>query len=1184
MRRTIKSLGLLPAVVLIAVCVHAGEGWHHPLYLPGDGYWRQRIPVTVRNDGPQELAGRPAAIRVGSGPGEADMAGTAAQALRVCDAAGNEMLFSLAGPDGQSVTGGPIPAGAPLVIPIECAAGGAAEYYLYFDNPAAGLVPDYLNARAGLVNGDVELGAGPAPSGWTHDAGDEAHRASWSTESPQSGKHCLKPGGAPGAQPTWISTRQHDIPVTGGARYVMRAWVKAENVEGRAGWYIHLGNAQNSMLASPMLDGGGGSYGWKQLTARFTVPDKADRAGLGTVLRGTGTAWFDNVALECLDPGPGKPAVTVGRPQRAALADDPPPATWYQGASAPGRRYDRRAIVRVLHFSDQAMPDGLVCVDLRQLNHRLRGRLDRESLFLVRGGQVVEHRLAIGDTLALRQAVPGRSCLTLELYFSATSDAAPQTPPRPAAVDLGAGNLLKNPGFELGTDMPEGWQPSGLPGKKDGIRFGLDDPGAAGLGRRCAMLHVPPGAAKSWRGWTQAAAVRPGRSYLLAGWIKCRDVDSGEAALHLHLHSASGGLCKQDAMQSVGPGVRGTTGWTLVSRVIRTPADAAKLSVHLTMNQSGTLWHDGLVLAEIVPAGIVRLEGRPLATEEGVRLWPINAIQKVFPDEPVAAAPAAAAIGLARNESEPLQVALRSGRAMAGVRVEVAPLVGPGGAQLEQTVHVVGYVPIDHPTAYYRSDTPAWHRRIPQRPGSCDGWPGLWPDPLLPRAELDLPANMTHAVWITVKAASDARPGDYSGRVRLVHGGATVAQLPVSAHVWNFTLPEENHVAAIYDVRMTARDGWWGAAPAELYDPAVRLMAQRRLCGDRIQPSPKFRYENGQATADFAEFDRAAEVYFHELRMPFSYMPHDFYLFGWGHPPSKKFGEQPYPGQPPFEGADRSQLRPEFKRAYQACLRLFWDHVKQKGWHKRFVLYISDEPYDRHEHIRAQMKALCRMIHEVDPAIPVYSSTWHHVPDWDGSLDIWGIGHDGRVPVEKMAALRAGGARIWFTTDGQMCTDTPCCAVERLLPHYCFKSGAETYEFWGVGWLTYNPYQFGWHAYIHQSGEPGKSTWVRYPNGDGFLIYPGKPIGHPGLVSSIRLEQAREGVEDYEYLYLLGQRVAAAKASGRDASAAERALQQAARLIEIPNAGGRFSTKILPVPDAVLEVKRALAAAIEGSP
>jgi hypothetical protein len=180
-----------------------------------------------------------------------------------------------------------------------------------------------------------------------------------------------------------------------------------------------------------------------------------------------------------------------------------------------------------------------------------------------------------------------------------------------------------------------------------------------------------------------------------------------------------------------------------------------------------------------------------------------------------------------------------------------------------------------------------------------------------------------------------------------------------------------------------------------------------------------------------------------------------------------------------------------------------------------------------------------------------------------------------------MAEIRARGGRIWFTTDGQMCTDTPYCAVERLLPYYCFKYGAEAYEFWGVGWLTYDPYRYGWHAYIRQSSEPGSSYWIRYPNGDGYLLYPGAPIGHDGIVSSIRFEQAREGIEDYEYLYLL--RLLTKKAQAKDLalSQADAALRAAYELVSIPNPGGRYSSKILADPSQLYEVRCKVAEAIQ---
>jgi hypothetical protein len=43
----------------------------------------------------------------------------------------------------------------------------------------------------------------------------------------------------------------------------------------------------------------------------------------------------------------------------------------------------------------------------------------------------------------------------------------------------------------------------------------------------------------------------------------------------------------------------------------------------------------------------------------------------------------------------------------------------------------------------------------------------------------------------------------------------------------------------------------------------------------------------------------------------------------------------------------------------------------------------------------------------------------------------------------------------------------------------------------------------------------------RYANGGGLLIYPGKEAGFDGPVSTIRLKNIRDGLEDYEYFAIL---------------------------------------------------------------
>jgi hypothetical protein len=199
------------------------------------------------------------------------------------------------------------------------------------------------------------------------------------------------------------------------------------------------------------------------------------------------------------------------------------------------------------------------------------------------------------------------------------------------------------------------------------------------------------------------------------------------------------------------------------------------------------------------------------------------------------------------------------------------------------------------------------------------------------------------------------------------------------------------------------------------------------------------------------------------------------------------------------------------------------------------------------------------------------------VPEWDEYLDIWGVGQYGCFPVEEMAARIKAGKKLWFTTDGQMATDTPYCGTERLLPYYCLKYGAEGYEFWGVSWWTYDPWKYGWHWFIRQSPDGEDHYYVRYPNGDGYLAYPGKAAGQDEPVSTVRLAQAREGVEDYEYFVILQDRIAKAKQRNIDTSEAEAALDAVRALVAIPNAGGYRSTDIMPDPDAVPRVRRQVA-------
>jgi len=1166
----------LVVLTLIFVCVSscvAATGWHHPFYLANDGYWRQRLRVDIHNGGAGAVEGAPAAVAVGGDAGEANLVGAAAESVRVVNADGIELLFAIYSPSGALLTEGPIPDGSSLVLPAVCEPDETVQVWAYFDNPSAWVVPDFLELPLGVRNGGVEDGAGATPTGWQHDAPDSQHQASWSIESPHSGSRCLKLWVASGAQPSWISTRQGGIFIQGGADYTLRGWVRTESISDTAGWYVHVGNASDPMLLNQSATLGAGTHDWTEVNVGFTAPADADRAELGTLLWGTGTAWFDDIALECSST----PSITAtaSAVETISVTETGAGAEWYDDNPADSIHWEVRAPVKVINLGSAPI-SAIAQVQISSLTARLGGRLRRDSIRVTDGLALVPHYL-VGDSLLFQAEAAPDTAHTYHVYLSSDERIPAVEASDYAALLASSGNLVQNPSFEQGTGMPTGWTAGGAAD----VTLSLDQPGL--FGARDVNINVPPSVTPSWVGWRQDVGVQPGKNYLYSAWVRTQDIANGSVQIHAHYRNASGELCETKQYAAAGSPLTGTNDWTLMSGVFTMPPDCVTFQLHLTMLATGDLWHDGVLLAEVFPAAIGRLECRTGAIT-GLAAWSVNPIVKVFQDDPPPTAIPAARISAARNEQEPLQLAVRSPDVIAEVSVAVDAPTDGGGHQLTDTsIAIVGYVPIDYPSSYYSSALPGYCRRYPSETGGSDGWAGLWPDYLLPASSFALPANTTQPVWITVKVPRDAYAGDYSGAVRLLSGAEMLATIPFTVHVWDFVLPDEPHAAAIYDIRL---DPQWLATGQTLEDVRGDLeavMSDHRLCPDVIQPDPVINYSGGAVTADFSAFDQAAEHYFNDLHLPHTYTPWYFYGFGWGMPPGEKWGEAPYPGEYPYDSADPSQLRPEYKTAYQACLQAYWDHMKAKGWADKVVMYLSDEPYYSEPRIIEQMKALCDMVHEVDPDIPIYVSTWQYVPAWQGYIDIWGIGHYGTVTPEQMAQLRAAGDRLRYTVDGQMCTDTPYLAVERLLPHYCFEYDVEAYEFWGVSWLTYNPYQFGWHSYIFQTNAPGNTVWVRYPNGDGYLAYPGALIGQEHAVSSIRMEQAREGQEDYEYLYLLKDLVDRAHAAGRDASAGEAALAMARALVTIPNAGGRYSTQILPAPDQVLEVKEVVAEAIEGS-
>ena len=1174
----------------------AGEDWQNDLYIGGGDYWRQRVKLVFTNSSSVQFNGEPVQVTVGNSKGEIPIVNQNAESIRVVDENGNEYLWAIY--CDALVKKGAIKSGAKMILPLTVSAFSTATVYVYYDNPSALAVPDFYTASTFILNGDMEQEVNKAPAFWQHDRSDESHKVFYTQENPHSGNKCLKTVVSEGAEPSWISTRQTNIRIHPGARYKFSGFVKAQNVKGSVGWYVHVGNSEKPLIINPMATVPGGTFDWKEVTVEFTAPTNADRISVGTVLYGSGTAYFDDAKLEPIEEDNPLKLISVNYEKMPEIKEYGAQSQWIKGK----KQWIFRVPIRFDNLTKQTLENNYILGDLSPVLTRYRNSLNLDDIIVVDSSGNKIHPVKIGNQLLIDSNVKPLSRTFCNAYFSVskkgktesgkTAYQFTQNPALPGgdfahssskiSIDeykqllTSSKNLVKNPDFGIGENRIEFW--SGAETSKN-VRIQITTNGL--FGNKCALMSISTNASKGWRGLRQTIQIRESGSYLYSCWVKCGNVN-GTIKLHAHAKTANGEICKNGGYISVGEGLTGNQDWTLLSGIIKCPKDATQIELHLTTDTSGDIYYDGVVFVELKEASVMPIQYNPELYKDKLIVWQVPSIIKVFYDDIPVNGITQPDISAAKNERESLQLAIKSAEEMEIDITASQPQNSKGNFLPAPEVGVVDYVPIDFVSGYYQTSVPEWYRKKPNYYGGSDGWAGFWPDPIIPTNHIKLQPNQTRPIWLTFKVPHNAVAGNYKGTIKLVCKNRVIDEIKYTFHIWDFEIPDKRNVKAVFDVRASVNK--WateGYTDEDLKKSVWEFMAERRICPDTIRPEPKIQYKNGKVEADFTAFDSAAKYYLDELKLPHFYTPWQFYCFGWGFPPSSRFGESPYPGQYPYEGADRENLRPEFKKAYQECLKVFWEHLKTNGWADKCILYISDEPFDSMPEVKKQMKALCRMIHEVDPSIPIYSSTWHHQPEWDGYITVWGLGHYGIVPPNKLEEIKKSGARILWTTDGHFCIDTPFLAIERLLPHYSFHYGTEGYEFWGIDWLTYDPYEFGWHSFIFQQEQPGKSYWVRYPNGDGYLIYPGKKFGRLKPVPSIRSEMACEGCEDYEYLYLLKQRISSARKNHPALKEANDALEFARSLVFMPNAGGRFSSRMLPNPLLVYEARQRVATAIE---
>jgi len=479
----------------------------------------------------------------------------------------------------------------------------------------------------------------------------------------------------------------------------------------------------------------------------------------------------------------------------------------------------------------------------------------------------------------------------------------------------------------------------------------------------------------------------------------------------------------------------------------------------------------------------------------------VDALTKVFPTTLPPEAPTGEIfVQCARNEYEAAQIALRLSEP-AEVTVTLSALRNETGYTLppeRQMWNFVGTVPIKHNTPV--GDPKRLLCRAP-----CEV-----PDPLLAERKLRIPAGRTQAVWLTFFVPEEAPAGVYRGAV-VIRAGEAKAEIPVKIEVWPFSVPKQRHlavtnwvnfsaIAASHKVKLWSEDFWkvWDRYLENLSEHRQTIVwVPWRLIEGR-------REAGGTLSFDYSLFDRFVEALArHGMadRLEIQHVAHP--TSGWGSPVRLSTMRVKVLSTGAQETIPVTKLLADLQK-----------HLQEKGWLKGAMVHVCDEPTAANA---ASWREAARKVHQAAPKLARIDAI--ETSAVEGELEVW-------VPKlshlfnwkERFDRARQRGNEIWY----YICChpygghfpnrflDFPLSMV-RLFHWINAAYDLKGYLHWGLNfWNVKKPF-----------GPPRQGL----PPGDTNVIYPGPS----GPLSSIRWEVQRDSLEDYEYLYVLAERLGEVK-------------------------------------------------------
>lgn len=486
---------------------------------------------------------------------------------------------------------------------------------------------------------------------------------------------------------------------------------------------------------------------------------------------------------------------------------------------------------------------------------------------------------------------------------------------------------------------------------------------------------------------------------------------------------------------------------------------------------------------------------RRLMNTETLVVWEELTTKKVYRATPIPDSLIAAngiEISSAKNEWECFQIVLTPKQRLDSLRVDIDALVHDSGHTIRDVQWFpVGYVNIAE--------------ALPRGPI------GLTPDILAPPRPLALQKDVNQPLIVRIKTPGDAIPGEYRGLMKLLDGGTVLSTIPISLRVYDFALPTRTSLKSAFELYT-----WRLVRPGdpELVKRFLRNMSEHRIsvgaiCGPQVQ-----RHAGG-VKVDTTTMDFWLTHCIDQLHMNNFYLPYT--LFGVGSQTRAFLGAQP--------------LSEEWSNLMTSYLEFMVPHLKRNGWYDETTYFIWDEPDPDGadaQQIYGMIGECARLIRSVDPKSTIHVTAaladtrlernWPNITRGIRGGIFYGRQFL-RDPRCSRGEFRKENETLWWSFGGELyrrlMTEQPL--TSRLIPWHCYLNEIEGIEMWAINEWN-DPREAADDLFspridnLQRFNIPASSK--RF---GGVLIYQDQD-GNP--VDSLRWENLRDGVEDYEYFMI----------------------------------------------------------------